>query len=823
MSQLAYWIHTPLAQALGRTLAHFLWEGALLAAVLLAMLRLLRAAPARRRYAVACVILAAMATAFAASFAVIWMRRPVAVTAPIHWIAIPASTSPLAVPPPRFSWSALLPWLVPAWFAGVVFFFARGLAGWAAVQRLRRRGVCAPPPEWQRRLDKLAARLRISRPVVLLESCLTDTPLLVGYLRPLGCLTGLSTAQVECILLHELAPVARHDYLVNLLQSVVEGLLFYHPAVWWVSRVVRTEREHCCDDRVVELMGDARAYAATLATLEQRRALAPALAASGGNLMKRIRRLTAESGTAPVSAAPAISAGLLLVIFAAAVAAVPAKQRAVRPTPVPLAIAAQESARTRYQTWLNVDVVYIITNEERNAFRGLTTDEERDRFIDRFWEHRGTPFREEHYRRMAYASEHFGSAIPGWKTDRGRIYITYGPPDTVENHTRTIVWSYRHLEGIGDNIKVEFEDPQGKGDFRMTSEPRGKQTPYEQWLREDAAYLITPEERAAFPQLTSGEERERFIEQFWQRRGGTQFREEHYRRVAYANEHFEAESKHGWASDMGRIYIVYGPPDEVNTNGRNLTWAYGRGSLTFVYRDAQWNGEYRLISGPGAPQKDAKVFASNGAAVSVIVAGKDQPAASGVIGRGDVLDIAYVPATTVRTLADLKAGEAELIDLRAQPPQQPPTSEWLRKTQIKLNENEMMQGQVLAHRIETRVPVSGDGQITVGDLGVFVAAGLTSAELEKAIGPGSSVYVQQSAARKVTLSVPLSGYSDRFYVSGQVTAAGKIVGSFEVPTANEPAVKRTLGLHAGNYRVVVVTIDLASSDAKTSTLDFTVE
>ncbi|MEI9970671.1 MAG: M56 family metallopeptidase [Ignavibacteriota bacterium] len=116
-------------------------------------------------------------------------------------------------------------------------------------------------------------------------------------LLPLGCLTGLSVAQMECILLHELAHVARHDYLVNLLQSLVEGLLFYHPAVWWVSRAVRTERENCCDDRVVELMGDARAYAATLATLEQRRALVPesALAATGGNLMKRIRRLTVDS------------------------------------------------------------------------------------------------------------------------------------------------------------------------------------------------------------------------------------------------------------------------------------------------------------------------------------------------------------------------------------------------------------------------------------------------------------------------------------------------------------------------------------------------
>ena len=171
----------------------------------------------------------------------------------------------------------------------------------------------------------------------LLESCITDTPVLIGYLRPvillpLGCLTGLSAAQVECILLHELAHVVRHDYLVNLLQSMVEGLLFYHPAVWWVSRVVRAERENCCDDRVVELMGNARAYAATLAVLEERRAFVPdtALAASGGNLMKRIRRLTAESRGSQPSVAPAFSAALLLVFFAAALSALPAKLPKVR-------------------------------------------------------------------------------------------------------------------------------------------------------------------------------------------------------------------------------------------------------------------------------------------------------------------------------------------------------------------------------------------------------------------------------------------------------------------------------------------------------------
>jgi Zn-dependent protease with chaperone function len=244
MSHLAQWIRTPLAQALGWTLVHFIWEGSILAAVLMALLRLRGAAPARRRYTLACLILAAMPLAFAITFGVIWARRPMALAAKILWSPVPSSEGPISTPVLGFSWAAIfdrLAWLVPVWAVGVAFFYARGLAGWAAVRRLRHRGVCAAPPVWQTRLNDLAARLRLLRPVALLESCFTDTPVLVGYLRPvillpLGCLTGLSTAQVECILLHELAHMARHDYLVNLLQSLVEGLLFYHPAVWWVSR-----------------------------------------------------------------------------------------------------------------------------------------------------------------------------------------------------------------------------------------------------------------------------------------------------------------------------------------------------------------------------------------------------------------------------------------------------------------------------------------------------------------------------------------------------------------------------------------------------------
>ncbi len=153
-----------------------------------------------------------------------------------------------------------------------------------------------------------------------------------------------------------------------------------------------------------------------------------------------------------------------------------------------------------YRKWLNEDVAYIITDEERAAFKRLQTDEEREQFIENFWLRRDpTPdtveneFKEEHYRRIAYANEHYASGIPGWKTDRGRIYIVYGPPDEIEDHssggfyerppeegggeTSTYPfqqWRYRYIDGIGNNVVLEFVDPTMSGEFHLTMDPSEK-------------------------------------------------------------------------------------------------------------------------------------------------------------------------------------------------------------------------------------------------------------------------------------------------------------------------------------------------------------
>src|SRR5690242_13733333 len=153
-----------------------------------------------------------------------------------------------------------------------------------------------------------------------------------------------------------------------------------------------------------------------------------------------------------------------------------------------------------YRQWLTEDVTYIITPEERNAFLQLDTNEEREQFIEQFWLRRSSnpdlpdnDFKEEHYRRIAYANEHYASGIPGWKTDRGRMYIMWGPPDEIDSHptggtydrpmeegggsTSTYpweTWRWRYLEGIGENIILEFVDPSGSGEYHLTMDPSEK-------------------------------------------------------------------------------------------------------------------------------------------------------------------------------------------------------------------------------------------------------------------------------------------------------------------------------------------------------------
>jgi beta-lactamase regulating signal transducer with metallopeptidase domain len=272
----------------GWTLVHFLWQGTLIAALLAAV----RGAAGRRltprtRYAMACLALGLMAVAPLATFLASGSADPPALPAPAWRVS-------------GAEWEQVLPWLVAAWLCGVAVFSVRLMGGWRLTARLRTVGVKPAPREWQQALDGLIRRMRVCAPVRLLISSRVAVPVVAGWLRPVilmpaAALTGLPVEQVRALLAHELAHILRHDYLVNILQNMAEALLFYHPAVWWVSGQIRSERELCCDDLAVGACGDALTYAYALADLDSgRRGLKTVLAADGGSLLQRIRRLAGE-------------------------------------------------------------------------------------------------------------------------------------------------------------------------------------------------------------------------------------------------------------------------------------------------------------------------------------------------------------------------------------------------------------------------------------------------------------------------------------------------------------------------------------------------
>ena len=316
----------PWAERLAWTLLHFIWQGTLLAAIY-ALARLAAGSlTARARYAMACAALLAMALSPAATYW--WLARsgiaasPAPALTPLNPQAA-AAAFPYAADP----WQAALPWIVMAWFAGVAACSVRLAVGWIAAARLRSSHNRPASAEWQHALQNLIERMRVGRPVRLLVSDHVESLSVIGWLRPvilapLGLLTGLTPDHVEALLAHELAHVRRHDYLVNLLQGIAESLLFYHPAVWWLSGQIRAEREHCCDDLAVAASGDVLTYARALAELESARSahFKAALAANDGSLVRRIHRLIDPAAHAPSRPGAAWVLSILLLVAIGGVA-----------------------------------------------------------------------------------------------------------------------------------------------------------------------------------------------------------------------------------------------------------------------------------------------------------------------------------------------------------------------------------------------------------------------------------------------------------------------------------------------------------------------
>jgi uncharacterized protein (TIGR03435 family) len=381
----------------GWVLVHFVWQGTALAIAAALLFHICRRQGSGVRYGIACGALVAMLATVAATAAAIdptgnakpprhtvqvWLARQNPDNATVPHLPIHVSAQP---PGAQFSSArveALFPWIISAWLAGVAVLLARSAGAWWRVRALHQLALRSASSPWQTAGDRIAARLGIAQVVRIVELPHIDMPFVLGCLRPIvvlpiAALSQLNAAQVEAILAHELAHVRRHDYLVNLLQTLAETLFFYHPAVWWLSARIRDEREHCCDDVAVDVCGDRVSYAEALTELESWRTGGMSLvpAATGGSLLIRIRRIlhgdvTSQSQTSQWAVAIVLLVGVLATAATVAqTAQSPAKPKfevaSVRPNESgdnKVSIDVQPSGRA---TAVNAPLTMII----RNAYR----------------------------------------------------------------------------------------------------------------------------------------------------------------------------------------------------------------------------------------------------------------------------------------------------------------------------------------------------------------------------------------------------------------------------------------------------------------------
>lgn len=544
------WVDT-----LGFTLLHFCWQAAAVAlayVVSRALLSLAGGSTPERLHRAAAISLIAIFVLPVATFALLFEAAAISTLAPLPVLApIPAIIAGAGSPEPAGSVPWTL-WLVSIWLTGVALLSLRLAVGLRQWQRIRGSALRLDDSESQP-VRALARRLHLTGTFEIRVSREVASPLVTGLFRytlllPVTFFSGLSAAQADAILAHELAHMHRRDGILNLLQAIAETLFFFHPAVWWLSAELRRQREMACDEMAASLIGNRTTYAEALLALEELRPAHPrfALAARSGSLEERVRRVL-EADTRPqrdplilrtiLLLGIAVLAGSLWAASASFQSAPPAPEpppapappparapsptpraRAVPPAPAeapapvappapadapapaklaqsappapqppaprpggysaPLSQAErqqrlealrQELKDGAYKRWVLEDAAYIIRDEELTAYQRLTTDAEREFFIQQFWARRDpTPgteaneAKEEHYRRISYANGRFGVGdTPGWRTDRGRLYIQYGPPDEIEARPNDGPegyqrWFYREIKGVGQNVSFEF-------------------------------------------------------------------------------------------------------------------------------------------------------------------------------------------------------------------------------------------------------------------------------------------------------------------------------------------------------------------------------
>ncbi|HFA50409.1 MAG TPA: hypothetical protein ENJ95_15455 [Bacteroidetes bacterium] len=308
-------------QALGWTVLHSLWQAFIVALVLAAYLLGTKGQDARKRYLAGC---SAMGAAFFFSVLTFFIL--------LKNSEVPGGITPVAGAAggqaavsqinnsffPYFNKN--MPLIVALWLLGMAVFLLKMLGGLLYIQQLKSRHLSAVPAQWQQRLVQLKEGLGISKTIQLAASAKVKVPIALGWLKPvvllpLAAVNNLDMQQVEAILAHELAHIARHDYLVNILQSIIEALFYFNPAIWWMSARIRSERENCCDDVAVALCGSSLAYAKALVSLQEMQQASPALAMSfskdKNKLLLRIQRIL-QSPAKKTNIMEKISATVLL-------------------------------------------------------------------------------------------------------------------------------------------------------------------------------------------------------------------------------------------------------------------------------------------------------------------------------------------------------------------------------------------------------------------------------------------------------------------------------------------------------------------------------
>jgi beta-lactamase regulating signal transducer with metallopeptidase domain len=322
-------LHQPYGQALASALGHFIWQGAVLGLAAHLVIRAGRLG-ANARYAVGVICLVAMAAMPIATTIYIAHGASGGLSA-VRGATIDdgQATAPSVAAVGRLTSGSRSPRdlraaVVLTWLVGVILLSLRLLGGWVMTRRLVDGARSPAAPDIRGLACRVAERLALARLVEVFESPTIAVPMMVGWIKPCvilptAALAGLTPIQVEALLAHELAHVRRHDYLINLLQSAIETLLFYHPAVWWISQDVREAREHCCDDAAVAVC-DRVVYASALADLAVLANMTAgprlALAATDGSLVGRVRRILGGSDDGRGRTPGWVPAGLLALAVA---------------------------------------------------------------------------------------------------------------------------------------------------------------------------------------------------------------------------------------------------------------------------------------------------------------------------------------------------------------------------------------------------------------------------------------------------------------------------------------------------------------------------